>query len=98
MLLSDPSWRQSRQADGYYARPELDEALTFYLHAWFDLAGDRREALAQIPYSAIALYAERSGIDGDDFDRFHGLVRALDGEYLEVTNRKLNRDMPRGKR
>jgi hypothetical protein len=38
------------------------------------------------------------GIDGDDFDRFHGLVRALDGEYLEVTNRKLNRDMPRGKR
>jgi hypothetical protein len=60
MLLSDPSWRESRQADGYYARPELDEALTFYLHAWFDLGGDRREALAQIPYSAIALYAERS--------------------------------------
>jgi hypothetical protein len=60
MLVSDPSWRESRQADGYYARPELDEALTFYLHAWFDLAGDRREAMAQIPFTAIALYAERS--------------------------------------
>jgi hypothetical protein len=98
MLMSDPSWRQSRQADGYYARPDLDEALTFYLHAWFDLAADRREALAQIPYTAIALYAERAGLDGDDFDRFHALVRALDGEYLEVTNRKISRDMPRGRR
>jgi hypothetical protein len=98
MLVSDPGWRESRQADGYYARPDLDEGLAFYLHVWFELASDRREALAQIPFTSIALYAERVGMgEGEEFERFKGLVRALDSEYLEITNRKMSRDMPRGK-
>lgn len=95
MLLADEGWRNSRQADGYFARPELDEGLAWYLHAFFDLAGERREALAGIPYSAMVLYADRHGIDGDDLDRFVGIVRALDGEYISHTAKKIN---PKGKR
>lgn len=96
MLVSDPTWRQSKQADGYYAKPDLDEGLSFYLHAFFDLSGDRREALAPIPFTALALYAERAGIEGgEDFDRFKGLIRALDGEYLSITNRKIERGAKR---
>ena len=99
MLTSDASWRESPQADGFYARPDLDEALSFYLKAFLDLCADRREGLAAIPFTAIALYAERAGIDdSEDFDRFAGLVRALDSEYLDITNRKLNRATARGTR
>jgi hypothetical protein len=98
MLTSDSSWRESKQADGYYSRPDLDEGLSFYLQAFFELSSDRREALAQIPYTAIALYADRAGIAGDDFDRFKGLVRSLDGEFLTFTNRKMERGLSRGPR
>jgi hypothetical protein len=98
MLLADPAWRESRQADGFFARPELDEGLSFYLQAWMDLAGDRRESLAPIPFSSIALYAERVDMaEGETFERFRGYVRALDAEYLDITNRKLTREMRRGK-
>lgn len=90
MLLADESWRNSRQADSYFARPEIPEGLNWYLHAFFDLSGERHEALASLPYSALALYADRHNLAGDDFDRFLAIMRALDGEYISSTSKKMH--------
>lgn len=38
----------------------------------------------RIPYMAIASYARDLRITGEEFDRFLRLIRALDGEYLEI--------------
>jgi hypothetical protein len=39
-----------------------------------------------IPRSAIKSYAEDSGIHGDRLDVFHRMMRAMDAEYLTLTN------------
>ena len=41
-----------------------------------------------IPWTAIDRYAERHGIEGDDFEEFLILVRAMDDEYREATRPK----------
>ena len=48
------------------------------------LSTDRPIGLTRgaIPWSSIDRYAARHGIDGDDFNRFCALIRAMDGAYL----------------
>lgn len=36
-----------------------------------------------IPYAAISRYARDHGIAGFDFDLFHQLMNAIDGEWLD---------------
>ena len=52
--------------------------------AFAQLSTDRPVGLARgaIPWSSIDRYAARHGIDGDDFNRFCALIRAMDAAYL----------------
>jgi hypothetical protein len=52
--------------------------------AFTQLSTDRPVGLSRgaIPWSSIDRYAARHGIDGDDFNRFCVLIRAMDGAYL----------------
>ena len=52
--------------------------------AFAQLSTDRPVGLTRgaIPWSSIDRYAARHGIDGDDFNRFCALIRAMDGAYL----------------
>ena len=52
--------------------------------AFVQLSTDRPVGLTRgaIPWSSIDRYAARHGIDGDDFNRFYALIRAMDATYL----------------
>src|SRR5215468_5320837 len=52
--------------------------------AFAQLSTDRPVGLTRgaIPWSSIDRYAARHGIDGDDFNRFCALIRAMDAAYL----------------
>jgi len=52
--------------------------------AFAQLSTDRPVGLSRgaIPWSSIDRYAARHGIDGDDFNRFCALIRAMDAAYL----------------
>jgi hypothetical protein len=67
---------QSRVDLFEHLRPEWD--------AFWALSTDRPAGLAQgaIPWTSIDRYAARYRIDGDEFDRFHDLIRALDAAFL----------------
>lgn len=39
-----------------------------------------------IPRSAIKAYADEFDIDGDDFDKFCRIIRAVDIEYVKLVN------------
>ncbi len=73
----------------FFDRPRLSEGLDWYLQAFFDLIPDRHEQTSPIPFYAMEMYAQRYGIDGDDFERFRHLIKALDGEHLSTMNRKM---------
>lgn len=47
-------------------------------------------SLGRIPFTAIAKYAECYGIlpDIDAFDRFRVIIRAMDSEFIAVSNMK----------
>jgi len=40
-----------------------------------------------IPYSSVVRYAEGHDMDPDEFDYFHGIIRAMDNEYLTIVNK-----------
>jgi hypothetical protein len=48
-----------------------------------------------IPYTSILCYALDLEIDGEEFDRFVRLLRALDSEYLAITSEALSERMRR---
>jgi hypothetical protein len=52
--------------------------------AFVQLSTDRPVGLTRgaIPWSSIDRYSARHGIDGDDFNRFCALIRAMDAAYL----------------
>jgi hypothetical protein len=50
---------------------------------------------SRIPYGVIALYAQDLAIEGEEFDRFMRLLRALDEEYLAIVNEAFHERLQR---
>lgn len=52
----------------------------FYLAAFWELNSDRPigMAVAQIPFSAIDRFADRNGIEGEEFEFLVHMIRAMD--------------------
>lgn len=57
----------------------------FEWEAFGALSTDRPVGFARgaIPWSSIDRYAQRYGLDDDDFGRFQRLIRAMDAAYLD---------------
>ncbi|MDP4024462.1 hypothetical protein Q8W71_17695 [Methylobacterium sp. NEAU 140] len=77
-------------------RPELWPHLAFVSAAFSELSTDRpigaMGGCGPIPWTAIAGYAERYGLDDlDEFERFGRLIRAQDRIYLADVAKKLER-------
>lgn len=62
--------------------------------AFSELATDRPATmggLGAIPFASIDAYARRYLIEGDEFERFHHLIRAADGAWLESKRKNRKR-------
>jgi hypothetical protein len=66
-------------------RPELRFDLQLVWHAWWELCEERAiisPALGPITFLSVDRYAARYGVGGgDQFVRFHHLIRAMDLAY-----------------
>lgn len=77
------------------ARQDPDEALRFVWDAFWNLSTDRQVGFATgpIPWTAVDRYAVRHHIDdADAFERFHSLLRSMDGAYLEHLEREREKE------
>lgn len=56
----------------------------FYLAAFWELNSDRPVGMgvAPIPFTSIDRFAVRHGVEGEDFDFFTRMMRAMDGVAL----------------
>ena len=72
----------------FYEQPDILPWNRFYWESFFELSTERQIGMGAgpIPRSAIVAYAKESGIDGDRYDVFHRIIRALDAEYLKLAN------------
>jgi hypothetical protein len=71
-------------------REDPDEAVRFAWDAFWHLTTDRPVGFVTgpIPWTAVDRYAARHRIDSADaFERFHALIRAMDGTYLDHLER-----------
>ena len=61
-------------------RPNLKRHLLMIWEAFHALNGDRQMGMmiGPIPFTAIDRYAARHGIAGEEFQRFHALISAMD--------------------
>ncbi len=64
-------------------RPGLKRHLLPIWQAFHALSGDRQMGMAigPIPFTAIDRYAARFGFRGAEFERFHGLITAMDAVH-----------------
>jgi hypothetical protein len=62
---------------------DLEPHLQFEWQAFRDLSTDRQAGfgVGPIPWTSIDQYAARHGVEGDEFERFCHLVRAMDDAY-----------------
>lgn len=81
-------------ADAIY-RPEDTEWPEWsgsYRRAWNILRDDRfygaMGGMGRIYYAALATYAKKNDIDGDEFELFIQLVWAMDEEYILICDEK----------
>lgn len=70
--------------------PELWPGLHPVYNAWVALDSCRNIGfgVGPIPWTAIEDYACRMGIDGDEKEDMHYLIRMLDGVYLDHQRKK----------
>src|SRR5438874_1197361 len=70
----------------------LEPHSTFAMQAFQDLKYDRQfgamGGVLPLSFGALDAYARRYGIEGEAFDRFVILVRALDSVWVEATNKR----------
>jgi hypothetical protein len=71
----------------------------FYLSAFWDLSTCRQLGMAQgpIPWNVTVYYAERAGLDEDLAGIFMHVLRELDCEYLEWSDKETERRRDKGK-
>lgn len=92
LAVDDPD---AAHAAGAAEMPEdavLASHNAFAMQAFQDLKYDRQfgamGGVLPLSFGAIDAYARRYGIEGEAFDRFVTLVRALDGVWVEATNKR----------
>jgi len=72
-------------------KPRLLPHLIETWRAFFTLSSTRMigfGTLGPIPWTAVDAYANRYGIKGEAFERFHRFITAMDGIYLEIMGKK----------
>lgn len=75
-------------------KPTLLPGLGYIYDAFIELSTCRSVGFGEgaIPWTAIIEFARHEGLDDpDDFDYFHGLIRALDETYLEHQSKQAGR-------
>lgn len=74
--------------------PEVLPGLEFYYHAFVELSTCRNVGMVEgpIPWIAMDTYAQRLGLEGDDYEYFTTLLQTVDMMYLSY--REKNR--PKG--
>lgn len=98
MATEDPSAAAIVASKG--DAPKLQAGLQSVWSAFWALAGDRPTtfrlikveggrpiavpAVGRLPWSAIDRYADHLRLTGEDRDRFHGMLAAMDRTYLEL--------------
>lgn len=90
-FLEDVEEILGRPTQALESRPELPADLQLFLDAFHDLSGDRQigfGAVGSITFTAIDRYAERHGIEGDDFERLKLLIKELDGVFLDHVQKR----------
>ena len=72
-------------------RPPLKRHLLIVWEAFFALSGDRQMGMSigPIPFMAIDRYAARFGIAGEEFERFHALLTAMDAVHQRHVAEKM---------
>lgn len=61
--------------------------MAFYYNAFAELASDRTMD-GGIPWTAISQYGRRYEIEGQEFEDFAFLIRALDQEWQKIMDEK----------
>lgn len=83
--------------DSIQNAPVLLPGLEFYYAAFLDLSTCRAVGMGEgpIPWDAIDRYAQRHGLDDDEYDAFFGLIRALDARYLQYKEKQYQKKAKR---
>ena len=70
--------------------PQLLPGLDFFYIAFLELSTcrDVGMGLGPIPWTAMNAYAERYGLEDDDFAEFTWLLKRLDATYLQQQDEK----------
>jgi hypothetical protein len=78
-------------------KPKLHIGLDIYWRAFWECSTDRGIGMAEgpIPWSVMDRWALRYGIEGDDFDRFVLLLKAMDLAYIEERTKSNKKHMDR---
>lgn len=68
--------------------PRLLEGLGFYYTAFQELSTDRPVGMGvgQIPWTSIDRFAERHGLEEEEYDSFLYLIRRMDEEFMDHAN------------
>ena len=67
--------------DWFLEEPDAPLGSDFWFASFFDLSTCRVES-GPIPWTAIQVYAERTGLDEENTKALHLIIRQLDGDYL----------------
>ena len=70
------------------------EPFGIYIEAFHELSTCRPSGfgISAIPFVAIVEYAKLYGIEGEDFDDFLYVIRAMDSELLRLEAKKQSKD------
>lgn len=70
------------------------EPFTLYIEAFTELSTCRPSGfgISSIPFLAIVEYAKLYGIEGEDFDDFLYVIRAMDSEMIRLESKKQVKD------
>lgn len=83
--------------DSILNKPILSYGLDFFWRAFWELSTDRDIGMSEgpIPWSSMDRWALRHEIDGDEFNRFVLIMRAMDSAYIEYRTKDQKRKMDR---
>ena len=70
--------------------PEILPGLELYYEAFTELSSSRSSGfgVGAIPWMALDRWAERYGLEGDDFERLAIYIRMMDAEFIKYVSKK----------
>ena len=89
-LLEEASAARGTELPEALRRPELRAGLWVYSHAFRELSTCRQIGFGHgpIPWLAIRAWCVDWGFDGDEYEYFVAMIRAMDNAFLEYVNKK----------